>query len=73
MSVRGAISLVRAAKTWAAANGRHYVVPDDIKDLAEPVLAHRMVMDAEAEFDGATSAVSLARVLDQVAPPQQRA
>ncbi|WP_135850501.1 AAA family ATPase [Serinibacter arcticus] len=73
VSVRGAISLVRAAKTWAAANGRHYVVPDDIKDLAEPVLAHRMVMDAEAEFDGATSAVSLARVLDQVAPPQQRA
>ncbi|PWD52258.1 ATPase [Serinibacter arcticus] len=73
VSVRGALSLVRAAKSWAAANGRHYVVPDDIKDLAEPVLAHRMVMDAEAEFDGATAAVSLARVLADVAPPQQRA
>ncbi|WP_284252542.1 AAA family ATPase [Litorihabitans aurantiacus] len=73
VSVRGALALVRASKTWAASQGRHYVVPDDVKDLAEPVLAHRMVMDAEAEFDGATSAVALARVLADVAPPQQRA
>ena len=41
-SVRGALALIRASKTLAAASGRHYVVPDDVKSLAEPVLAHRL-------------------------------
>lgn len=71
-SVRGALALVRCAKTWAISRGRHYVVPDDIKDLAEPVLAHRMVLDAEAEFEGGTTANSLRRILTQIAPPAQR-
>ncbi|ACQ80016.1 ATPase associated with various cellular activities AAA_3 [Beutenbergia cavernae DSM 12333] len=73
VSVRGALALVRSAKTWAASQGRHYVVPDDVKDLAQPVLAHRLVLDAEAEFEGATATLSLARILSEVVPPQQRA
>ncbi len=72
VSVRGAIGLIRAAKTWAAAHGRNYVVPDDIKDLAEPVLAHRIVLDAEAEYDGATAAGAIRAVLAEVAPPTRR-
>src|SRR5690625_7767335 len=72
VSVRGALSLVRCAKTWAAANGRHYVIPDDVKELAEPVLAHRMVLDAEAEFEGADPATVLSRIVSEVAPPAQR-
>ena len=72
VSVRGAISLIRAAKTWAAAHGRNYVVPDDIKDLAEPVLAHRIVLDAEAEFEGATAAGAIRGVLAEIAPPTRR-
>lgn len=44
-SVRGALALTRCAKTFAALQGRHYVVPDDVKALAEPVLAHRLVLD----------------------------
>src|SRR5699024_4597543 len=72
-SVRGALALVRTAKVWAAGQGRHYVIPDDIKDLAEPVLAHRLVLDAEAEFEGASAAESLARILTDVKPPAQRA
>ncbi|WP_228759851.1 MoxR family ATPase [Pseudactinotalea sp. HY158] len=71
-SVRGALALVRSGKTWAAAHGRHYVIPDDIKALAQPVLAHRMVLDAEAEFDGATTAAALDRILATVTPPAQR-
>ena len=39
LSARGCLAFVRVAKTWAAADGRDYVVPDDIKDLAEPVLS----------------------------------
>lgn len=73
VSVRGALALVRCIKVWAAAQGRHYAVPDDVKDLAQPVLAHRMVMDPEAEFDGATAPLALTRVLSDVSPPQQRA
>ena len=39
LSPRGCLALVRVAKTWAAADGRDHVVPDDIKELAEPVLS----------------------------------
>src|SRR5690606_9409427 len=72
VSVRGALALVRAAKTWAAAHGRNYVVPDDVKELAEPVLAHRLVLDAEAEFEGATAAGVVRAVLAEIAPPTRR-
>ncbi|UFU04926.1 AAA family ATPase [Ruania halotolerans] len=72
VSVRGALALVRCAKTWAAAHGRHYVIPDDIKALAEPVLAHRIVLDAEAEFEGADPSAMIARIVSEVAPPTQR-
>ena len=71
-SVRGALALIRAVKTWAAAHGRNYVVPDDVKDLAEPVLAHRLVLDAEAEYEGATGEGALRAVLAEIAPPTRR-
>ncbi|WP_157157754.1 MULTISPECIES: MoxR family ATPase [unclassified Diaminobutyricimonas] len=72
VSVRGALALVRGAKTLAAANGRHYVVPDDVKMLAEPVLAHRLVLDAEAEFDGVTNSSVISQILMQTPPPSDR-
>ncbi|ACZ29524.1 ATPase associated with various cellular activities AAA_3 [Xylanimonas cellulosilytica DSM 15894] len=73
VSVRGALALVRCAKVWAAAHGRHYVLPDDVKELAHPVWAHRFTLDAEAEFAGATPDAILARILTTVAAPQERA
>ena len=73
VSVRGCLSYVRAAKTWAASMGRHFVLPDDIKELAEPILTHRIVLDPEAEFSGATVIGVLSRVLADVAPPASRA
>ncbi|OUD86679.1 ATPase family associated with various cellular activities (AAA) [Clavibacter michiganensis subsp. michiganensis] len=69
-SVRGALALVRASRTWAAADGRHYVVPDDVKALAEPVLAHRLLLDPEAEFDGVTPTSVLSQILIEIAPPR---
>ncbi len=71
-SVRGALALVRCAKTFAALDGRHYVIPDDVKSLAEPVLAHRLVLDPEAEFDGVTQASVIAQVVVETAPPSDR-
>ena len=72
VSVRGALALIRAAKTHAAGRGRHYVVPDDVKALAEPVLAHRLILDAEAEFDGVTASNLVAQVLIETPPPSAR-
>ncbi|MGR2753146.1 AAA family ATPase [Agromyces arachidis] len=72
VSVRGALALVRAAKTHAAGRGRHYVVPDDVKALAEPVLAHRLILDPEAEFDGVTASNVIAQVLIETPPPSAR-
>ena len=72
VSVRGALALIRTAKTLAAASGRHYVLPDDIKALAEPVLAHRLVLDPEAEFDGVTDSSIIAQILMETSPPSER-
>ena len=72
VSVRGALALVRCAKTYAASLGRHYVVPDDVKALAGPVLAHRIVLDPEAEFDGVTPASVVAQLLLETPPPAER-
>jgi MoxR-like ATPase len=71
-SVRGALALVRCAKTFAAMQGRHYVVPDDVKALAEPVLAHRLGLDPESEFDGVTSSIVVAQILVETPPPSDR-
>ncbi len=71
-SVRGALALVRTAKTLAASNGRYYVIPDDIKALAEPVLAHRLMLDPEAEFDGVTASSVIAQLLIETSPPSER-
>ncbi len=72
VSVRGALALVRAAKTLAAASGRHYVIPDDVKVLAEPVLAHRLLLDAEAEFEGVTASSVIGQILLETPPPSDR-
>lgn len=73
LSVRGCLAYTRAAKTWAAANGRHFVVPDDVKELAEPLLSHRVLLTPEAEFAGTTVNGVLARILADVQPPSERA
>ncbi|MDD7963409.1 AAA family ATPase [Microbacterium thalli] len=72
VSVRGALALTKAAKTWAVAHGRSYVTPDDVKALAEPVLAHRLILDPEAEFDGVTAGAVIGQVLLDTVPPSQR-
>jgi MoxR-like ATPase len=72
VSVRGSLAMVRIAKVRAAAQGRHYVVPDDVKQLVAPVWTHRLVMDPEAEFSGVTAETVIARTLDAVAAPQAR-
>jgi len=71
VSVRGARSLIKAAKTWAIAHGRVYVTPDDVKSLADVVLAHRLVLDPEAEFDGVTASAVIGQIVLDVVPPSR--
>jgi MoxR-like ATPase len=51
-SPRGSIALLRAAQMRAAAWGREFVIPEDIQELAIPVLAHRIMLSPEAELSG---------------------
>jgi len=72
VSIRGALALTRASRTRALAQGRAYATPDDVKALAVPVLSHRLILHAEAEFDGVTAEAVVGQVLLDVAPPSQR-
>lgn len=61
-SPRGGIALMNAAKALAAINGRDYVIPEDIKEVAEPVLNHRLVLMPEAELEG----IEVGKVIDEI-------
>lgn len=61
-SPRASLHLVRAAKAYAAINGRNYVLPDDVQAISRPVLAHRLLPSAEA----AMSSRSTGDVLDAI-------
>ncbi|RMH39748.1 MAG: MoxR family ATPase [Deltaproteobacteria bacterium] len=65
-SPRAGLALLRAAKALALIRGRDFVLPDDVRDLAAPVLAHRIIMTPEAELDGVHSELVVAEALDRV-------
>ncbi|MEJ3746490.1 MoxR family ATPase [Actinomycetes bacterium KLBMP 9797] len=68
-SVRGSIALVRTAQALAAIEGRGFVTPDDIKDVAVPVLAHRLVLTPEAEMNQRSSTEIIADLLASTPAP----
>jgi MoxR-like ATPase len=70
VSPRGATALLAASRAWAWLSGRDYVLPDDVKALARPVLRHRIGLRAEAELEGATSDGVLDAVLAGVPVPR---
>jgi MoxR-like ATPase len=72
VSIRGALALTRATRTRAVSQGRTYATPDDVKTLAVPVLAHRLILHPEAEFDGVIPEAVVGQVLLDVLPPTQR-
>lgn len=72
VSTRGAIALTRATRVWAMAQGRNYVTPDDVRALAHKVWAHRLVLDPDAEFGGATREDVIDSALASVPAPTVR-
>ena len=69
VSPRATLALQRVAKARAAAQGRGYVIPDDVKALAVPVLAHRMLVTPEAQLQGIAPGDALGEVLRAVPVP----
>ncbi|MEA2452565.1 MAG: MoxR-like ATPase [Actinomycetota bacterium] len=68
-SPRASLYLLRASRAMAASKGRDYVIPDDIKDLIVPVLAHRVLLAPEAQMRGAGTEEVLGTMLGQVPIP----
>ena len=68
-SPRASRAMYRTAKALAAVSGRDFVTPDDIRELAVPVLCHRMVLSADAAMSGNTVEQVMAAILDEVPVP----
>ena len=69
-SPRSAAQMAMAARARAALDGRDYVIPDDVKALAAPVLRHRVILSPAAEIDGRKPDQVLAALVDQTAAPR---
>ena len=68
-SPRGTLGLYRGGQALASLRGRDHVLPDDVKTLAEPVLAHRIIVDPAARMKGLTASQVIARLLEQMPLP----
>jgi MoxR-like ATPase len=68
-SPRATLHLLRAARAYAATDGRDFVLPDDVQALAEPVLAHRLLPTAEAQIARRDTELVVAEIVDRVPVP----
>jgi MoxR-like ATPase len=68
-SPRASLALSRLAQALALVEGHDYVKPDQIRDLAVPVLAHRLVLDPQAKFSGVTTQAVVSDILKSVPVP----
>jgi MoxR-like ATPase len=69
-SPRASVMLFMASKGLAVLRGRDYVIPDDVRDMAGPVLRHRIVLNPEAEIEGMTADQCVARALERIEVPR---
>ena len=67
---RAAQSLVLAARAYAAVSGRDFVTPDDVKQMALPVLEHRLILQPDYEIEGVTAAEVVGSILQDIAVPR---
>lgn len=69
VSPRGTLALYRASQAYAAIHGRSYVIPDDVKNVARPVLAHRMIATSQTRLHGRVMEQVIDEVLHSVSVP----
>ncbi len=70
ISPRGSLALYRTAQARAAMDGRDFVLPEDVRSLAIPVLSHRTMLDTKAKYGGLQTHQIIEEVLEQVAVPR---
>ncbi|MCD6361241.1 MAG: MoxR family ATPase [Armatimonadetes bacterium] len=71
-SPRASIALYRAAQALAALEGREFVIPDDVKYVAEPILSHRIIVSSEARLRGRTTEEVIEKVISGIPAPVER-
>ncbi len=71
-SPRASLALQRTAQALTLLHGRDYVLPDDVKDLAEPVIAHRLVVTAAARMQGVDGRRVVSQLTEEMAVPGAR-
>ena len=69
-SPRASVALLKLSQAAALVDGREYVVPDDVKALATPVLRHRVILAPELELEGVTADAALATLIERVEAPR---
>jgi len=69
-SPRASVALLLCSKALAAIRGRDFATPDDVRDVARPVLRHRLSLRAEAELDGATPDAVITDILKSAEVPR---
>ncbi len=72
-SPRGSLGLFAASRAWAALQGRDFVLPDDVKLLAEPTLAHRLIISPSARIKNVSARQVIEDTLKQTPVPGARA
>ncbi|HNK75527.1 MAG TPA: MoxR family ATPase, partial [Chitinophagales bacterium] len=69
-SPRASLSLLKASKAMAAIAGRDFVIPDDIRAVADAVLNHRVIPSAEKEMEGITAKDIIADIINKIEVPR---
>jgi len=69
-SPRAAVAMMLASKAIAATEGRDFLIPDDVKFTAPPILRHRMMLKPEADLEGISPDQVIAEVLTAIAVPK---
>ncbi|MFN2510515.1 MAG: AAA family ATPase [Pyrinomonadaceae bacterium] len=69
-SPRASVAMLLCSKALAAIRGREFSTPDDVRDIARPVLRHRLALRAEAELDGATTDAVISDILKSAEVPR---
>jgi MoxR-like ATPase len=69
-SPRAAVAMMLAAKAWAATEGRDFLIPDDVKSVAAPILRHRLLLKPEADLEGIAPDQVITEVLAGIAVPK---
>lgn len=69
-SPRASVALLNASKAFALLQGRDYVIPDDIKYIAVPILQHRLILSPESEMEGKSAGTVIRRLIEKIEVPK---